>query len=133
MNTPAIHVLLAEDDENLGTLLCEYLKAKSFEVDLFVNGDLAFKGFKRSQYDICVLDVMMPVKDGFTVAREIREINPKMPILFLTAKAQKEDILEGFSLGADDYIPKPFNMEELVFRIEAILRRTRTNQTTEQN
>jgi DNA-binding response OmpR family regulator len=133
MNTPAIKVLLAEDDENLGTLLCEYLKAKSFEVDLFANGELAFKGFKRAQYDICVLDVMMPVKDGFTVAREIRDMNPKMPILFLTAKAQKEDILEGFSIGADDYIAKPFNMEELVFRLEAILRRTRANQTSDQN
>jgi len=133
MNTPAIKVLLAEDDENLGMLLCEYLKAKAFDVDLFVNGELAFKGYKRGQYDICVLDVMMPIKDGFTVAREIRDLNPKMPILFLTAKAQKEDILEGFAIGADDYIAKPFNMEELVFRLEAILRRTRANQTSDQN
>jgi DNA-binding response OmpR family regulator len=131
MNTPATRVLLAEDDENLGMLLTEYLKAKSYQTDLYVNGDLAVKGFKREQYDVCILDVMMPLKDGFTVAKEIREMNTKVPIIFLTAKAQKEDVFEGFAIGADDYIAKPFNMEELVFRIEAITRRTKTHQTSD--
>ena len=83
----------------------------------------------KSKYDICVLDVMMPKKDGFTLAQEIRQANAEIPIIFLTAKQLKEDILEGFKIGADDYITKPFSMEELVFRIEAILRRVRGKKT----
>lgn len=121
-------ILLAEDDENLGSLLKEYLNAKGYETELFVNGNKAYRGFIREYFDLCLLDVMMPEKDGFTLAKEIRQINSDMPILFLTAKSMKEDILEGFSIGADDYITKPFSMEELMYRIEAILRRT--NQDT---
>jgi len=117
-------ILLAEDDENLGSLLKEYLGMKEYETDLYINGNLAFKGFLQEHHDLCLLDVMMPEKDGFTLAREIRQINSDIPIIFLTAKSLKEDVLEGFTLGADDYITKPFSMEELLFRIEAILRRT---------
>ena len=124
MNTK-IRILLAEDDENLGILLKEYLQAKNYETDLLTDGEKAFKSFQRNLYDLCILDVMMPVKDGFTVAREIRVINKDIPIMFLTAKSLKDDILAGFKIGADDYITKPFNMEELLFRIEAILRRTK--------
>ena len=118
-------VLLCEDDENLGMLLREFLMAKGYNVDLFPDGDKGYKAFLKGKYDLCVLDVMMPKKDGFTLAQEIRGINSEVPIIFLTAKNMKEDVLEGFHLGADDYITKPFSMEELVSRISAILRRVR--------
>ena len=117
-------LLLAEDDENLGLLLKEYLVAKGFGADLYPDGEAAYKGFMREHYDICILDIMMPKKDGFTLAKDIRIIKPEIPIIFLTAKNLKDDVIEGFKLGADDYITKPFSMEELIFRIEAILRRT---------
>ncbi len=120
-----IRILLAEDDENLGILLKEYLQAKGYETVLFTDGDHAYKGFVTDHFDLCLLDIMMPVKDGFTLAREIRELNSDIPIVFLTAKSMKEDVIEGFRTGADDYITKPFSMEELLFRIEAILRRTK--------
>ena len=116
-------ILLAEDDENLGSLLQEYLKAKDFETDWVTNGDRAFRYFEQYHYDLCIFDVMMPVKDGFSLASDVRILNSSIPIIFLTAKSMKEDVLEGFSRGADDYITKPFSMEELLFRIEAILRR----------
>ena len=118
-------VLLAEDEENLGVLLKEYLNVKNYDTDLYPDGDAAFKGFRDAggMYDICILDVMMPVKDGFTLAQEIRQISPNVPIIFLTAKSMKEDIIKGFSSGGDDYITKPFNIDELILRIEAILRR----------
>jgi len=119
-----VKLLLAEDDENLGLLLKEYLIAKGFEADLFPDGESAYKGFMNGRYDICVLDIMMPKKDGFTLAKEIRMVNTDIPVIFLTAKNLKEDVIEGFKLGADDYITKPFSMEELIFRLEAILRRT---------
>ncbi|WP_372776597.1 response regulator transcription factor [Mangrovibacterium sp.] len=118
-------LLLAEDDENLGLLLKEYLIAKGFDTDLFGDGELAYAGFKKNNnYNLCVLDIMMPKKDGISLARDIRLINQEIPIIFLSAKNLKEDVLEGFRTGADDYITKPFSMEELIFRIEAILRRT---------
>jgi DNA-binding response OmpR family regulator len=126
-----IRILLAEDDENLGLLLKEYLQAKGYETVLFTDGDHAYKGFVNDHYDLCLLDIMMPVKDGFTLAREIRELNSDIPIVFLTAKSMKEDVIEGFRTGADDYITKPFSMEELLFRIEAILRRTKGTNTEE--
>lgn len=124
MNEIKHRILLAEDDENLGSLLQEYLQAKNYEADWVTNGEKAFRYFEQFHYDLCLLDVMMPVKDGFTLASEIRLVNSDIPIIFLTAKSMKEDVLEGFSLGADDYMTKPFSMEELLFRIEAILRRT---------
>ncbi|RLD79926.1 MAG: DNA-binding response regulator [Bacteroidetes bacterium] len=118
-----IKILLAEDDINLGSLLTQYLNAKNFEADLFGDGEKAWDGFNSKHYDICILDIMMPKKDGFTLAKEIRELNQKIPIIFLTAKTLKDDVLEGFKIGADDYITKPFVMDELLFRIEAIMRR----------
>ncbi|MDR1896201.1 MAG: response regulator transcription factor [Prevotellaceae bacterium] len=126
-------VLLAEDDENLGILLKEYLKVKDYDTDLYSDGEEAFKGFRDSSgtYDICILDVMMPVKDGFTLAKEIRQMSPDIPIIFLTAKSMKEDIVKGFSSGGDDYITKPFNIEELILRIEAILRRSAPSELTQ--
>ena len=126
-----IKILLCEDDENLGMLLRESLQAKGFVAELCADGEAGFKAFLKTKFDICVLDVMMPKKDGFTLAQEIRSANTDVPIIFLTAKTLKEDILEGFKLGADDYITKPFSMEELVFRIEAILRRTKGKKSRE--
>jgi len=120
-----MRIFFCEDDENLGMLLREFLQAKGYITDLFADGEAGYKGFVKEKYDLCILDVMMPKKDGFTLAQEIRSLNPEIPIVFLTAKTMKEDILEGFKLGADDYLTKPFSMEELVLRIEAILRRVR--------
>lgn len=119
-----IKILLAEDDANLGNLLCDYLKAKGYHTILAANGEEAFNLFAKGTYNLCLLDVMMPVKDGYTLAKEIRKINEKIPIIFLTAKSMKEDTLQGFQAGADDYITKPFSMEELLARINAVLRRT---------
>ena len=126
-----LKILLCEDDENLGMLLREYLQAKGFSTELCADGELGYKAFLKTKFDICVLDVMMPKKDGFTLAKEIRNSNQDIPIIFLTAKTLKEDILEGFKIGADDYITKPFSMEELVFRIEAIIRRTKGKKNKE--
>lgn len=117
-------ILLAEDDVNLGHLLQTFLKSKGYNVSLAQNGKIAFEKFNSGSYQFCILDVMMPEMDGITLAKEIREIDKKVPILFLTAKSMKEDKLEGFSAGADDYLTKPFAMEELLARITAILRRT---------
>jgi DNA-binding response OmpR family regulator len=117
-------VLLAEDDRNLGTILKAYLEAKGFPTTLCVNGDEAYNNFLKSEFDFCIFDVMMPVKDGFTLAKDIRKTNRKIPILFLTAKSLQDDKLTGFQVGADDYITKPFSMEELLVRMKAILRRT---------
>jgi len=118
-------ILLTEDDENLGMLLREYLMAKGYDTDLIPNGEAGYEAFMSKKYDVCIFDVMMPKKDGFTLAREIRMVNTDVPIIFLTAKSMKEDIFQGFKIGADDYITKPFSMEELLLRIEAILRRTK--------
>jgi len=126
-----VKILLCEDDENLGMLLREYLQAKGFKAELCVDGEAGYKAFLKDKYDICVLDVMMPKKSGFELAAEIRQANADIPIIFLTAKVLKEDILEGFKIGADDYITKPFSMEELVMRIEAILRRVRGKKSRE--
>jgi len=118
-----VKILLCEDDESLGGLLQEFLQAKGYEVDLMADGEAGSKAFAAHYYDLCLLDVMMPKKDGIELAKEIRRINEEIPIIFLTAKAMKEDVLEGFKAGADDYQTKPFSMEELMLRIEAILRR----------
>ena len=124
-NDEKMSILLCEDDENLGMLLREYLQAKGYSTELYPDGEAGFRAFSKGKYDLCVLDVMMPKKDGFTLARDIRQINDEVPFIFLTAKTLKEDIFEGFRVGADDYLTKPFSMEELTFRIEAILRRVR--------
>lgn len=117
-------VLLVEDDPNLGSLLKEYLEAKGYSTVLATNGKQGYDVFSKDKFGICILDVMMPIKDGFTLAKEIRAIDGNIPIMFLTAKSMKEDAIEGFTVGADDYMTKPFSMEELLLRIKAILRRT---------
>lgn len=119
-----IKILLAEDDPNLGRILSDFLKVKKYEVEWCKNGEEGTNAFFDGYYDICILDVMMPKKDGFALAKEIRQVDTKTPIIFLTAKSLKEDAIKGFQLGADDYLTKPFSMEELLLRIEAILRRT---------
>ncbi|MFV0505496.1 MAG: response regulator transcription factor [Bacteroidales bacterium] len=120
----SIKLLLAEDDENLGTVLKEYLTTKGFDTDLFADGEAAYEAFLKEKYSFCILDIMMPKLDGFALAFDIKSINKDVPIIFLSAKNMKGDVIEGFKLGADDYITKPFSMEELIYRIEAILRRT---------
>jgi len=120
-------VLLAEDDVNLGNLLKEYLEIKGYSVSLARDGIEAQKKYETAAWDLLILDVMMPYKDGFAIAKDIRKTNSKIPIIFLTAKEQKEDKIEGFDSGADDYITKPFSMEELQARIKAVLRRSTHN------
>ena len=117
-------ILLAEDDPNLGDLLKDYLELKGkFDVTLCTDGEEAVNQFRKSTYDLCILDVMMPKKDGFTVGKEIRKINTTTPIIFATAKGMMEDKTEAFELGGDDYITKPFRVEELLLRINALLKR----------
>ena len=118
-----IKILLAEDDKNLGMILKAFLDAKGFITTLCSNGQEALNSFNASEYDLCLLDVMMPIMDGFTLAKQIKNITPMMPIIFLTAKKEQEDILEGFRIGADDYVTKPFSMDELQARILAVHRR----------
>lgn len=125
MEPKKTRVLLAEDDPSLGVLLRDYLKAKNYDVELCKDGERAYRAFRNSLFDICVLDVMMPLMDGFTLAKEIRLVDEEMPILFLTAKSLKEDVIEGFAIGADDYMTKPFSIEEMLLRMEAILRRSK--------
>jgi len=122
-----LNILLAEDDENLGLLLHTFLHSKGHTVKLVRNGKQAIEQYNLGKFDFCILDVMMPEMDGFSVAREIRELNKKIPLLFLTAKALPEDKLIGFAAGADDYLTKPFAMEELLARIQAIARRSNQN------
>ena len=116
-------ILLVEDDTNLGFLLLEFLETNGFDVKLYRDGISGLNGFKSSDFDFCILDVMMPLMDGFTLAEKIREMNKQVPIIFLTARSMKEDKLKGFRIGIDDYITKPFDEEELLFRIQSILKR----------
>ena len=118
-----LRILLAEDDLNLGVLLVDSLEAEGFEVKLCKDGELALKAFQSNTYDLCLLDVMMPKLDGFSLAKAIRNKDKKMPVLFITAKSLKEDKLKGYDLGADDYITKPFDEEELLWKIKAVIRR----------
>lgn len=118
-----LRILLCEDEESLGMLVREYLQAKGYDAELYLDGEAGLEAFQKGQYDMCLLDVMMPKMDGFALAKEIRTHNSDIPIIFLTAKNLKDDILKGFKLGADDYLTKPFSMDELVYRMEAILRR----------
>ncbi len=131
MNTTTKKVLLVEDDPNLGLLLQEYLKHKNFEVDLKRDGVEGLFAFRKNTYDMILLDVMMPKKDGFAVAEEIRKEDKHVPIIFLTAKSLKEDKIKGLTLGADDYITKPFSMEILELKMNAILRRTERQEVQE--
>ncbi len=117
-------ILLVEDDQNFGDVLRSYLEMHDYDITLATDGMAGLKSYQEGDFDLCILDVMMPKKDGFTLAKEIREKDTDMPIIFLTAKTMKEDVLKGFQIGADDYITKPFNSEELLYRIQAILKRS---------
>jgi DNA-binding response OmpR family regulator len=129
MDTP-VKILLAEDDVNLGKVLTTYLEAKGYAVKHAGNGEMAYEMFCTNDFDICLVDVMMPLKDGFTLAKEIRKMDKKIPIIFLTAKNFQEDMIEGLSIGGDDYITKPFSMEILLARLQALLRRTKKEEET---
>ncbi|MBA3680846.1 MAG: response regulator transcription factor [Bacteroidetes bacterium] len=131
METVKTRILLVEDDPSLGPLLQEYLDAKGFETKLADDGKKGADTFFKGSFDLLLLDVMMPVKDGITLAKEIRVSDKNIPIIFLTAKSMKEDTIDGFSAGADDYITKPFSMEELLARVTAVLRRTNKVRSSE--
>jgi DNA-binding response OmpR family regulator len=123
MNTEKTKILLCEDDTNLGMVLKNYLELHDFDVTLERDGRLGLAAFQREKFDICLLDIMMPNMDGFTLAEDIRDINPDIPLFFLSAKTMKEDIIQGYKLGADDYITKPFDSEVLLHKIKAIIKR----------
>jgi DNA-binding response OmpR family regulator len=121
---PKYNILLLEDDASLGMVLQEHLQLQGFEVTLCVDGEQGLVAYRKDKYDICLVDIMMPKKDGFSFAEDIRRTDQKTPLIFLTAKSLKEDKIHGFQVGCDDYITKPFSIEELMLRIEAVLRRT---------
>ncbi len=123
MSKKRFNILLVEDDPNLGLLLVDYLETEGFDVKLCKDGELALETFQTRSFDLCLLDVMLPKMDGFTLAKSIRSQNKKIPILFITAKSLKEDKLKGYDLDADDYITKPFDEEELLWKIKAVIRR----------
>ncbi len=128
MNDTNNRILLVEDDQNFGIILRDYLIINNYDVTHAKNGMEGFEKFKKNDFDLCILDVMMPYKDGFTLAKEIKEKNPGIPIIFLTAKSLKEDVLKGYKVGADDYLKKPFDSEVLLMKINAIINRnTRTS------
>lgn len=129
-NEPTI--LLVEDDVNFGDVLCSYLEMNDYNVTLATDGLAGLEAFRKGSYDLCVFDVMMPKLSGFELAKEVRKADKETPIVFLTAKSMKEDVLQGFELGADDYITKPFNSEELLARIQVILRRSRPAEIKEE-
>ena len=116
-------ILLVEDDPNFGSILKDYLILNDFDVTLAKNGMEGFEKFKKDTFDLCILDVMMPYKDGYTLAKEIREKNKEVPLIFLTAKSMKDDVLKGYKVGADDYLNKPFDSEVLLMKIRAIIQR----------
>lgn len=118
-----LNILLAEDDLNLGFLLVESLESRGMQVKLYRDGELAFNGFKNGDFNFCIFDIMLPKLDGFSLAKKVRVVNPKIPIIFLTARVMKEDKLKGYDIGADDYITKPFDEDELLCRIMAISNR----------
>lgn len=122
-----LRILLAEDDLNLGVLLIDYLVTEGFEVKLCKDGQLALNAYQSNPFDVCILDVMMPKLDGFSLAKEIRLIDKNVPIIFITARSLKEDKLKGYGLGADDYVTKPFDEEELLWKIKALVRRLPEN------
>ncbi|SEW16286.1 DNA-binding response regulator, OmpR family, contains REC and winged-helix (wHTH) domain [Chitinophaga sp. YR573] len=126
-------ILLAEDDTNLGMVLKNYLELNDYEVELCRDGILALAAFRREKFDICLLDIMMPNMDGFKLAEEIRDVDPDIPLFFLSAKTMKEDIIQGYKLGADDYIAKPFDSELLLLKIKAILKRNQELNSKEED
>lgn len=126
-------ILLCEDDQNLGMVLKNYLELSDYEVILERDGRLGLAAFQREKFDLCLLDVMMPNMDGFTLAEEIRDIDPDVPLFFLSAKTMKDDIIQGYKLGADDYITKPFDSEVLLLKIKAILKRNEEQNKESEN
>lgn len=122
------HILLCEDDANLGSVLKNYLELNDYDVTLERDGRLGLAAFQREKFDLCLLDVMMPNMDGFKLAEEIRDVDPEIPLFFLSAKTMKEDLIQGYKLGADDYITKPFDSEVLLLKIKAILKRNEEQQ-----
>ena len=126
METKNKKILLVEDDPNFGTVLKDYLAMNDYDVTHAKNGMEGFEKFKKDDFDLCILDVMMPYKDGYTLAKEIRDRNEEIPIIFLTAKSMKEDVLKGYIVGADDYLNKPFDSEVLLMKIQAIIQRKAT-------
>ncbi|HCT30996.1 MAG TPA: DNA-binding response regulator [Bacteroidales bacterium] len=118
-----VRILLVEDDVNLGFLLVDYLESQEFDVKLYNDGLAGYKGFQLATYDLCIVDIMLPNMDGFTLIEKIKEINKKIPIIILSARSMKEDKIKGFAFGIDDYITKPFDEEELLYRIKAIMSR----------
>ena len=134
MNESNNKILLVEDDQNFGIILRDYLIINNYDVVHAKNGMEGFEKFKKYDFDICILDVMMPYKDGFTLAKEIKDKNPDVPIIFLTAKSLKDDVLKGYKVGADDYLQKPFDSEVLLMKINAIINRnarSNVNESTE--
>ena len=127
MSKEKLKILLAEDDLHLGMLLVDYLEAEGFEVKLCKDGELALKAFNNQAFDLCLLDIMMPKLDGFSLAKEIKAKDKHIPVIFITAKSLKEDKLKGYGLGADDYVTKPFDEEELLWKIKAVIRRMPEN------
>jgi DNA-binding response OmpR family regulator len=128
MSSESRKILLVEDDPNLGFVIKDNLTLKGYEVVLCKDGEVAESTFSKQHFHLCILDVMLPKKDGFSLAKAIREKNKEVPILFLTAKSMMEDKLAGFQMGADDYVTKPFSLDELVYRIEVFLRRSNTSE-----
>ena len=126
-------ILLTEDDQNFGDVLKSYLEMHDYEVELAIDGEEGLKFFNKNEFDLCILDVMMPKMDGFTLASKIREQNQTVPLIFLTAKTLKSDVIEGFKIGADDYITKPFNSEELLYRVQAVLKRSKKAPNPKEN
>jgi two-component system OmpR family response regulator len=131
METENKKILLVEDDPNFGSILKDYLILNDFDVTLAKNGMEGFEKFKKDTFDLCILDVMMPYKDGYTLAKEIREKNKDVPLIFLTAKSMKEDVLKGYKVGADDYLNKPFDSEVLLMKIKAIIQRKAADTKTD--
>ncbi|MGC1472536.1 MAG: response regulator transcription factor [Psychroserpens sp.] len=128
---PKTTILLAEDEPALGQIIKESLETRDFEVLLCENGEIAFDTYKRAAPELLILDVMMPKKDGFAVAKDVRALDDAIPIIFLTAKSQTKDVVEGFSIGGNDYLKKPFSMEELIVRMHNLLNRTRVQKNSE--
>ena len=126
-------ILLVEDDPNFGKILKDYLTINNYEISLAVNGIDGFEKFNKSEFDLCILDIMMPFKDGLTLAKEIREVNESIPLIFLTAKNLKDDVLKGYKIGADDYLTKPFDSEILLAKIKSILNRKPSLDTEKQD
>ncbi len=127
-----VNILFAEDDVNLGKVLTTYLTGKGYTIQHATNGEIAYEMFCKDDFDICIIDVMMPLMDGFTLAQEIRKLDKKIPIIFLTAKNLQEDMIKGLSIGGDDYITKPFSIEVLLARIQALLRRANSQEPVDE-